>query len=141
MYQRHRFSLNFHLDKIQPFMTIKSSHSLVLVYVCFILILISCSHSLQDIIEDTKDATVTIYTFDEYGSPSGEGSGFFIDDNGTCLTNYHVLDGATKAILKTSEDLEFEIDSVLLSNKKKDIITFNVKNPENKKFAYLTSVS
>lgn len=118
-------------------MTIKSSHSLVLVYVCFILILISCSHSLQDIIEDTKDATVTIYTFDEYGSPSGEGSGFFIDDKGTCLTNYHVLDGATKAILKTSEDLEFEIDSVLLSNKKKDIVKFNVKNPENKKFAYL----
>lgn len=102
-----------------------------------ILILSGCSKSIHDIIEDTKSATVTIYTFDEYGSPSGEGSGFFIDNKGTCLTNYHVLDGATKAVLKTSEGLEFEIDSVLVSNKKKDIIKFNIKNPENKKFAYL----
>lgn len=102
-----------------------------------ILILSGCSKSIQDIIEDTKRATVTIYTFDEYGSPSGEGSGFFINEDGTCLTNYHVLDGATKAILKTSDGLEFEIDSVLVSSKKKDILKFNIKNIENKKFFYL----
>lgn len=105
--------------------------------VVIVSITISCSHSLHDVIEDTKEATVTIYTFDEYGSPSGEGSGFFIDKKGTCLTNYHVLDGATKAILKTSDGTEFEIDSVLVSNKKKDIIKFNIKNPDNKNFAYL----
>lgn len=102
-----------------------------------LLSLSGCQQSLQDVIEDTKRATVTIYTFDEYGSPSGEGSGFFIDDKGTCLTNYHVLEGATKAILKTSEGHEFEVDSVLISNKKKDIVKFNIKNSEKKKFAYL----
>lgn len=107
------------------------------ILVGLILVCTGCSNSLQNIIEDTKEATVTIYTFDEYGSPSGEGSGFFIDDKGTCLTNYHVLDGATKAILKTSEGLEFEVDSVLISNKKKDIVKFNIKNPDKKKFAYL----
>ena len=107
------------------------------IFVCFILIQTGCSQSVQEIIENTKNATVTIYTFDKYGSPSGEGSGFFIDSDGTCLTNYHVLDGATKAILRTSEDIEFEIDSVLLSDKKKDIIKFNIKNPNKKKFAYL----
>ncbi|MDE5850474.1 MAG: trypsin-like peptidase domain-containing protein [Muribaculaceae bacterium] len=109
-------------------------HSIIL---GLILLLSGCSKSIQDIIEETKSATVTIFTFDEYGAPSGEGSGFFISENGTCLTNYHVLDGATKAVLKTSEGLEFEIDSVLVSNKKKDIIKFNIKNPKNKKFAYL----
>lgn len=107
------------------------------IFVCFILIQTGCSQSVQEIIENTKNATVTIYTFDKYGSPSGEGSGFFIDSDGTCLTNYHVLDGATKAILRTSEEIEFEIDSVLLSDKKKDIIKFNIKNPNKKKFAYL----
>lgn len=116
----------------------KQPFYLILICVCVILIQTGCSQSVQEIIENTKKATVTIYTFDEYGSPSGEGSGFFIDNNGTCLTNYHVLDGATKAILKTSEGLEFEIDSVLISNKKKDIIKFNIKNPDGEKFAYLT---
>lgn len=103
-----------------------------------ILITFGCSNSIQNIIEDTKAATVTLYTFDEYGSPSGEGSGFFIDEKGICLTNYHVLDGATKAILKTSEGLEFEVDSVLISSKKKDIVMFSIKNPDNKKFSYLS---
>ena len=102
-----------------------------------IFILSGCTKSIQGVIEDTKEATVTIYTFDEYGSPSGEGSGFFIDEKGTCLTNYHVLDGATKAILKNSDGMEFEIDSVLISSKKKDVVKFNIKNPGNKKFAYL----
>lgn len=111
----------------------------LLISICasILLVLSGCSRSLQDLIEDTKEATVTIYTFDEYGSPSGEGSGFFIDEKGTCLTNYHVLDGATKAILKTSEGTEFEIDSVLISNKRKDIIKFNIKNPDQNRFAYL----
>lgn len=116
----------------------KQPFYLILICACVILIHTGCSQSVQEIIENTKKATVTIYTFDEYGSPSGEGSGFFIDNHGTCLTNYHVLDGATKAILKTSEGLEFEIDSVLISNKKKDIIKFNIKNPDGEKFAYLT---
>lgn len=110
---------------------------LLCVIVGALLIVSGCTASFQDIIEVTKDATVTIYTFDEYGSPSGEGSGFFIRADGTCLTNYHVLDGATKAIVKTSKGEEFEIDSVLASNKKKDIVKFNIKNPDNNRFRYL----
>lgn len=116
----------------------KHNANIIPILVGLILVCAGCSNSLQSIIEDTKEATVTIYTFDEYGSPSGEGSGFFIDAKGTCLTNYHVLDGATKAILKTSEGLEYEVDSVLISNKKKDIVKFNIKNPDKKKFSYLT---
>lgn len=115
----------------------KLSFHIIPILVGLILVCCGCSNSLQSIIEETKEATVTIYTFDEYGSPSGEGSGFFIDNKGTCLTNYHVLDGATKAIIKTSEGLEYEVDSVLISNKKKDIVKFNIKNPDKKKFAYL----
>lgn len=107
------------------------------VFVGLILVCSGCSNSLQSIIEDTKEATVTIYTFDEYGSPSGEGSAFFIDEKGICLTNYHVLDDVTKAILKTSDGMEYEVDSVLISNKKKDIVKFNIKNPDRKRFAYL----
>ncbi len=116
----------------------KLSFQIIPILVGLILVCPGCSNSLQSIIEETKEATVTIYTFDEYGSPSGEGSGFFIGNKGTCLTNYHVLDGATKAIIKTSEGLEYEVDSVLISNKKKDIVKFNIKNPDKKKFTYLS---
>ncbi len=102
------------------------------------IISVACKKDKKQIFEDAKQATVTIYTFDEYGAPAGSGSGFFIDDKGTGITNYHVLQNSVKAIAKTADEQEFEIDSVLISDKKKDIIKFTLKNPENKKFKYLT---
>lgn len=104
----------------------------------FSFLLFSCKKDKKQIFEDAKQATVTIYTFDEYGAPAGSGSGFFIDDKGTGITNYHVLQNSVKAIAKTHDDQEFEIDSVLISDRKKDIIKFTLKNPDNKKFKYLT---
>lgn len=99
--------------------------------------LLSCKKNLKDIIQECKRATFTIYTFDEYGSPSGSGSGFFIDETGMAISNYHVLDGATKAIIRTIDSLEYEIDKVVASDKKWDIVKFSVKNNSNKNFSYL----
>ena len=89
-------------------------------------ILTSCKKDLKDIIADTKQATITIYTYDEYGAPSGSGSGFFINESGMGITNYHVLDGSTKAIIKTSDSIEYEIDQIVASDEKWDIAKFNV---------------
>ena len=52
----------------------------------------ACKKSLQQIIVEVEPATCTIYTYDEYGAPSGSGSGFFIESNGIGVTNWHVLD-------------------------------------------------
>lgn len=103
-----------------------------------IVLCISCENNVQEIINKTKDATVTIFTYDEYGSPAGTGSGFFIDNNGTGITNYHVLDKVVKATLKLCDGTEYEIDSVIASDKKKDIIKFTIKNPGKKKFKHLS---
>ena len=80
--------------------------------------LVSCKPNLKEIVNDTEKATFIIYAYDEYGSPKGTGSGFFIDSKGVGITNYHVLDGAVKAILKTSDEKEYEIDQVLASDRK-----------------------
>ena len=99
--------------------------------------LVSCKPNLKEIVNDTEKATFIIYAYDEYGSPKGTGSGFFIDSDGTGITNYHVLDGAVKAVLKTSDEKEYEINQVLASDRKWDIIKFSVKNTDNIKFKYL----
>lgn len=97
----------------------------------------ACSKDLKEIIADTKPATFIIYTFDEFGSPQGSGSGFFIDDSGVGITNYHVLDGAVKAVLKTDDGEEYEIDKVIASDRQWDVIKFSIRNPSQQKFAYL----
>ncbi len=105
--------------------------------IVLLVMLSSCNKSLKDIIKETEDATFTIYTYDDFGSPSGSGSGFFISENGTGITNYHVLDGAVKATLKTSDGREFIINKILASDKDWDIIKFDVKRNNNEKFSYL----
>ena len=96
-----------------------------------VLILSACKPSLKDIIEEAERSTFIIYTYDEYGTPKGIGSGFFIDSKGTGITNYHVLDGAVKAILKTSYDEKYEINQVVASDRKWDIVKFTIKNDKN----------
>ena len=88
----------------------------------------SCPPNVKDIIKKAEDATFIIYTYDEFGSPASTGSGFFIDANGTGITNYHVLDGAVKAVIKTADETEYEIASVIASDKDWDIVKFSIKN-------------
>lgn len=110
--------------------------NLVFVVVCLIAFS-SCKPTLKEIVEEAEWATFIIYTYDEYGSPSGTGSGFFIDGDGTGITNYHVLDGAVKAILKTSDGEKYEIDQVIASDRKWDIAKFTIRNEKDKSFSYL----
>ena len=109
------------------------------IFILFALLLcfISCQKSIKKIISDTEEATFIIYTYDEFGSPNGSGSGFFIDKKGIAITNYHVLDGAVKAIIKTADGKEYEIDSVLVSDQNWDIIKFSIKS-DNATFKYLS---
>lgn len=97
----------------------------------------SCKKDVKTIINDTKESSFIIYTFDEFGSPSGSGSGFFIDSDGTGVSNYHVLNGAVKALIRMNDSTEVEIDKVLASDEKWDIVKFSVKNQNQKKFQYL----
>ena len=109
-----------------------------IIYIILICIsLTSCKKSIKDIIADTEDATFVVYTYNSFGSPQGIGSGFFIDDKGIGITNYHVLDGAIKASIKNSDGSEYEIDKVLASDKDWDILKFSIKNPERKSFKTL----
>ena len=101
------------------------------------LLAISCTKGVKQVIKDAERASFTIYTYDEYGMPLATGSGFFIDESGTALTNYHVLDEATQAIILTADKSKYEIDSIIGADPNLDIIKFKIKNPQNKHFGFL----
>ncbi|MDR3093701.1 MAG: serine protease [Bacteroidales bacterium] len=98
---------------------------------------VSCTTSLLDIVQKTEHASFVIYMYDEFGSPNGSGSGFFIEEEGIGITNYHVLNKSVKAIIKTSDEAEYEIDSVLYASSQKDLLVFSIKNEQQKKFSTL----
>lgn len=99
---------------------------------------VSCSKGPKSVLEKAEQATFIIYTYDEHGSPAGCGSGFFIDKDGTGVTNYHVLDKSMKAVIKLKNGTEYEIDKVLASDKKWDIVKFSILNEDKVKFNYLS---
>lgn len=56
---------------------------------------------------------VTIIALDDNEQPLGIGSGFFINDSGHLATNYHVLEGASHAVVKTTDGKVGEIREIL----------------------------
>ena len=102
-----------------------------------LMILFSCKKDLTDIVEQSEKASFIIYTYDEFGVPNGSGSGFFIDKTGIAITNYHVLNGATKAVIILPDSSKYEIDKIISANSKIDLIKFQIKNVNNESFPEL----
>jgi len=64
---------------------------------CLLLLDISSSALLTDIVEKASKSVVIVVVYDITGEQRGQGSGFFIDDKGRIITNAHVMDGAYSA--------------------------------------------
>ncbi|MFH0775495.1 MAG: S1C family serine protease, partial [bacterium] len=52
--------------------------------------------SLPEIVKRVEPSVVVILTYDDKGEALGQGSGFFISQEGDVITNRHVLSGASK---------------------------------------------
>jgi tetratricopeptide (TPR) repeat protein len=93
----------------------------------FFLILIAPSLSpgqenLPALIKRVEPSIVSIVIMHRDGSFAGQGSGFFINAAGDVITSRHVLEGANRALLVTSEGKKYAILSVLDEDSEGDVI-------------------
>lgn len=77
-----------------------------------------------------KSAVITIETYDKEGNPLGSSSGFFINKQGHLITNYHVLKGVYRAMVKTFDGKEYPVKLVLAESETTDLIKVLVDIPE-----------
>lgn len=82
---------------------------------------------LPTLIANAEKAVCFIETFDENNNPLMIGTGFFIDEDGTCVSNYHVFAGSYYAKIKTIDKNEYEIEKILKSSSEYDIIVFKIQ--------------
>ncbi len=78
-----------------------------------------------------SQATVEINTFTESAASKSLGSGFFIDSNGTLLTNFHVLAGAYRAEAKLNDGSVCEITQILGYDISRDLAIVKVAKTGN----------
>jgi S1-C subfamily serine protease/Flp pilus assembly protein TadD len=85
--------------------------------------------SLPSLIKRIKPSTVIIFVYDDKGEFLKLGSGFFISQNGDVITNYHVLQGASSAEIKTSDEKTYPITYILAGDEQDDLIRLSVNIP------------
>lgn len=82
----------------------------------------SAETDLEELVKKTRPSVVLIETFDNNGKPLCLGTGFFINNNGHIISNYHVLKGAYAAKIKTFYGVERPITHIVDQNKSNDLI-------------------
>jgi tetratricopeptide (TPR) repeat protein len=85
--------------------------------------------SLPSIIKRIKPSVVIVFAYDNKGEFLKLGSGFFISQSGDVITNYHVIQGASSAEIKTSDKKTYPITYIVAGDEQNDIIRLSVDIP------------
>ncbi len=93
-----------------------------------------------DLFERTRESVVyittssrvrDIWTRNVYSVPRGTGSGFVWDDAGHVITNFHVIENASEALVKLADGREFKASLVGVS-KSHDLAVLRIKVPSKR---------
>lgn len=89
-------------------------------------------NDLSPIVKKVENSVFIIYTFNENKEPIAQGSGFFISNTGICITNFHVLQGCSSAIIKTKNGNEFPVTTIIDFDSKTDLVKFKITEVSGK---------
>jgi tetratricopeptide (TPR) repeat protein len=99
----------------------------VVLFVFFLLDALSFGQeNLPAVIKKVQPSVVSILIVNEGGKVSGQGSGFFVNAGGDLITSRHVLEGANRASIITSEGKEFPVQKVIAEDPDGDLIQISV---------------
>ena len=86
---------------------------------------------LVELVKKVKPCVVLIETFDKDNKPVAQGSGFFVNNKGHVVTNYHVIVGAYRAIIKSSSGNEYSVEGIIAKDTYADIVKLTTNIPDS----------
>lgn len=87
----------------------------------------SASTPRQANFQKTRNSVVLVEAFDGANKAIATGSGFFVSPDGTLVTNFHVIKGASRVVLKLETGATFEVEGALNGNENSDIALLRAK--------------
>ena len=86
--------------------------------------------------EKARGAVFSIVTYDKDNQIKGTGNGFYIDVQGTALSDYSLFEGAERAVIINTNGKQMDVSHILGANSMYDIVKF--RTPMDKKQTTLT---
>jgi len=84
---------------------------------------------LSTLVAAVQPSVVTIQTLDPHNEPQSLGTGFFIGSQGHLITNFHVMENAYAARVRTAGGRTFPVAGILGENRGSDLIKLAVEIP------------
>ena len=89
--------------------------------------------------EKAKKAVFSVVTYDNENKIKGTGNGFYIDLQGTALSDYSLFENAQRAVVINADGKQLDVMRILGANSMYDIVKF--QTPSEKKQVALTLAS
>lgn len=91
--------------------------------------------TIQEITKQAEPSVFLVFTQNGGGQTIGQGTGFFIDNKGTAVSNYHVFDEGKKWMIQTQNGQQYPVERIIKKSKAFDYVKFQVKG--NQRFPAL----
>lgn len=96
-------------------------------------------NSFADLVEYAEQCVFLVLGRDEKGKTVSQGTGFFLNENGLCVSNYHVFEGGTEWMIRTSNGSRYKVTDIISKDKNYDYIVFKVDLAEGEEYPFLKS--
>lgn len=96
--------------------------STIICLVLLLITLVACGNkklTAEEIYESVSPSVVTVTAISSDGI--GQGSGFFVNDGSTVITNYHVVENAHTALITLSNKEKYSVEKIIGYDKSRDI--------------------
>ncbi|MGB3852201.1 MAG: serine protease [Tunicatimonas sp.] len=82
--------------------------------------------SLAEIIARAEPCVFVVHTYNRKGKRIGQGTGFFIEDSGVGVSNYHVFEKGRRWQIRTTDGQTHAVKRIMYQSKKFDYVVFQV---------------
>lgn len=90
--------------------------------------------SLAEIIASAEPCVFVVHTYDRKGKRIGQGTGFFIENSGVGVSNYHVFERGRSWRIRTTDGQEHPVKRIMHQSKKFDYVVFQVDTKKSMPF-------
>jgi serine protease Do len=90
-----------------------------------------------DLVEYAEQCVFLVLGRDEKGKTVSQGTGFFLQENGLCVSNYHVFEGGVEWMIRTANGSRYKVTDIIAKDKNYDYIIFKVDLAAGEEYPFL----